>query len=87
MAWKQEHIKLNVGGCIYHTSRQTLLSVPDTIFAEAFHGNIEELKSESDGSIFIDRSGELFRYVLEFLRNPNEPIPASVRTPEFLREA
>ena len=53
---------------MFQTTRQTLLSVPGTIFDEAFQGDIEELKSPIDGSIFVDRSGELFKYILERLR-------------------
>ena len=69
--WKRNQVVLNVGGTIYHTSRQTLQSIPGTIFAEVLEGDIQELKSEKDGTIFIDRSGENFRYILDFLRNPD----------------
>ena len=83
---KRDMVKLNVGGVTYCTTSRTLLNIKGTIFEEAFSEDFEDLKCD-DGSIFIDRSGELFKYVLEYLRNPYLEIPPSVAsTPAFKEE-
>jgi len=63
-----EIIHLNVGGRLFSTSRQTLTQVQDTFFTGLLSGRIQTLKDEQ-GAIFIDRDPELFRLILNFLRN------------------
>lgn len=56
-----EIVTLNVGGCYYQTSKETL-EKKDTYFrALVEHTNCEEV-------IFVDRDPSLFRYVLNWLR-------------------
>jgi len=61
-------INLNVGGQRFSTSRQTLTGIPDTFFSALLSGRISSQKDET-GAIFIDRDPELFRVILNFLRN------------------
>eukprot|EP00092_Neocalanus_flemingeri_P020181 GFUD01021852.1.p1 GENE.GFUD01021852.1~~GFUD01021852.1.p1 ORF type:complete len:711 (-),score=193.62 GFUD01021852.1:199-2331(-) len=63
-----EIIHLNVGGRRFSTSRQTLTQVQDTFFTGLLSGRIQTLKDEQ-GAIFIDRDPELFRLILNYLRN------------------
>jgi len=57
-------IKLQVGSVIYHTTASTLLKYKDSYF----HGLLNPNFKLSDGDIlFIDRDGEVFKYVLEYL--------------------
>jgi len=63
-----EIINLNVGGRRFSTSRQTLTAVQDTFFTGLLSGRIQTLKDEQ-GAIFIDRDPELFRLILNYLRN------------------
>jgi hypothetical protein len=60
-------VDLNVGGALYSTTRTTLLR-HDSMLAAMFSGR-HELKRRADGRIFIDRDGELFKYVLQYLRD------------------
>jgi hypothetical protein len=60
-------VDLNVGGTLYSTTRTTLLR-QDSMLAAMFSGR-HELKRRADGRIFIDRDGELFKYVLQYLRD------------------
>lgn len=60
-------VKFNVGGKIYCSSKQTLLSIPDTFFTGLLSGRIETLKDDSN-AIFIDRDPKLFSTILNFLR-------------------
>eukprot|EP00794_Sanderia_malayensis_P010270 gene10270-11325_t len=61
-------VKLNVGGHVYKTSLLTLKSDPDSMLAHMFSGRYSLNKSE-DGEYFIDRDGDCFKYVLNYLRN------------------
>ena len=61
-------IILDVGGHKFATSRQTLTSIPDTYFASLFSGRFE-LAPDAEGAYFIDRDGEHFRHILNFLRD------------------
>jgi hypothetical protein len=60
-------VDLNVGGTLYSTTRTTLLR-HDSMLAAMFSGR-HELKRRADGRVFIDRDGELFKYVLQYLRD------------------
>jgi hypothetical protein len=60
-------IDLNVGGIHFHTSVQTLRRLPNTFFHAYFSGRYAQDVCD-DGSIFVDRNGEHFGYVLEYLR-------------------
>jgi hypothetical protein len=66
----EDHFKLNVGGVRYDTSRTTLTSVPESMLATMFGARLDMLRRDpEDGSIFIDRDGERFGLVLDFLRD------------------
>ncbi len=60
-------VDLNVGGTLYSTTRTALLR-DDSMLAAMFSGR-HELKRRADGRVFIDRDGELFKYVLQYLRD------------------
>lgn len=60
-------IGLNVGGMTFVTTTTTLM-VPDSYFASRLSGRIPS-GAEVDGAMFIDRDGEIFKYVLDYLRN------------------
>lgn len=62
-------IKLNVGGTIFETTRETLLFGP---YFEALLNN----KWKQNESIFIDRSPKLFEHVLCLLRDPHYNYPS-----------
>ena len=64
-------IELNVGGSVYTTLRKTLLSENGSLFHDLLVTNSIEFLKDSNGRIFIDRDGNLFKYVLDYLRNKN----------------
>uniref|UniRef100_A0A0B7AH64 DUSP domain-containing protein n=1 Tax=Arion vulgaris TaxID=1028688 RepID=A0A0B7AH64_9EUPU len=64
----ESRIKLDIGGNQFTTSVLTLTRDPNSMLAAMFSGR-HELKTESDGSYFIDRDGTHFRYVLNYLRD------------------
>jgi hypothetical protein len=59
---------LDVGGYKYKTTISTLTKFPHTYFNGLFSGKYP-IHKQQDGSIFIDRDGKHFRYLLNFLRN------------------
>jgi N-acetylneuraminic acid mutarotase len=66
---KQEGcVELNIGGYRFQTSVQTLRRVPHTFFDAYFSGRYAQDVCR-DGSIFVDRDGEHFGHVLEYMRD------------------
>jgi hypothetical protein len=61
-------VELNIGGHRFETSVQTLRRVPHTFFDAYFSGRYAQDVCV-DGSIFVDRDGEHFGHVLEYLRD------------------
>ena len=57
-----------MGGVTFTTSTSTLTRDQDSMLAAMFSGR-HQLKYEDDGTIFIDRDGTHFRYILNFLRD------------------
>jgi N-acetylneuraminic acid mutarotase len=65
---QEGHVVLNIGGYRYETSVQTLRRVPHTFFDAYFSGRYAQDVC-NDGSIFVDRDGEHFGHVLEYMRD------------------
>jgi hypothetical protein len=65
---QEGRVALDIGGYRYTTPVQTLRRLPHTFFDAYFSGRYAMDRCK-DGSIFIDRDGEHFRQVLEYLRD------------------
>lgn len=64
----QDHrVELDVGGQRFATSLATLRSKPGNMLDAMFSGR-HYIGEEEDGSVFLDRDGSLFGYILEYLR-------------------
>ncbi|KAF2121593.1 hypothetical protein BDV96DRAFT_640977 [Lophiotrema nucula] len=63
-------IKLNVGDTIFHTKRSTLEQSP---WFQSFLSSRWETCTDwqEDGSLFIDRDAEAFKYLLNYMRHPH----------------
>ncbi|XP_071485391.1 BTB/POZ domain-containing protein KCTD8-like [Diadema antillarum] len=70
-------VELNVGGQSYTTALSTLTKDRDSLLAELFTGRSESglLHRDSRGRYFIDRDGQLFRYILDYLRTHKLLLP------------
>lgn len=62
---KNKIIKFDIGGEIFHTKLETILSIKDTLFYRLLLSN----KLDIDKCIFIDRDPNYFNYILSFIRN------------------
>ncbi|KAK6169796.1 hypothetical protein SNE40_020780 [Patella caerulea] len=78
-------VKLDVGGHVYTTSMLTLTRDQDSMLAAMFSGR-HPIKTEADGTVFIDRDGTHFRYILNFLRDGGLNAEALPRNKQTLRE-
>lgn len=67
-----KQIKLDVGGYKFSTTLTTLTSDPDSMLAAMFSGRFPVEKNE-DGCVFIDRDGQYFHHILNWLRNGTLP--------------
>ena len=61
-------VTLDVGGTKYRTTLSTLTKYPDSMLGAMFSGR-HDLPQQEDGSYFIDRDGEAFKYILMYLRD------------------
>jgi hypothetical protein len=67
-ALDEVRVLLNVGGVRFESSRATLTRVPDSMLGLMFGRCDQMLQVDPvDGSIFIDRDGDRFRLILDFL--------------------
>ncbi|EFA75352.1 hypothetical protein PPL_11429 [Heterostelium album PN500] len=80
-------ITLNVGGMKFQTSKSTLTKIPGSYFDAMLSGqiDIQSVSGKPNNTFFIDRDGTHFRYILNFLRDGDTPIPDSVK-PEVSKE-
>ena len=62
-------VTLDVGGTKYRTTLSTLTKYTDSMLGAMFSGR-HDLPQQEDGSYFIDRDGEVFKYILMYLRDP-----------------
>jgi len=65
LANQAEHVKLNIGGVYYQTSKSTLVRLP---YFKAMLGGGFENETDAEGFFFVDRNGEHFVHILSYLR-------------------
>lgn len=70
-------VKLNVGGRKFDTTEATLGCRGDNFLTSLVTSQIPSIRDDS-GRYFIDRSGNLFEIILEFLRSSTLQIPPNV---------
>lgn len=63
-------VRLDVGGKLYRVSKALLETYPDSMLARLVSDTWNENNMEEDDNIiFIDRDGDRFRFVLDYLRD------------------
>ncbi|KXJ28532.1 uncharacterized protein LOC110238831 [Exaiptasia diaphana] len=80
-----EIVRLNVGGTVFQTSRNTLVFDANSRFYEMFS---DDQTLENREEVFIDRDGTHFRYILNYLRTGLVTLPRDANAlQELLIEA
>lgn len=74
-------IRINVGGQFYEVSRSLIEQHEDTMLARLVS---DTWLADPDATIFIDRDGERFKYVLDYLRYGKVSLPFTVPREMFL---
>lgn len=75
-------MRLNIGGQVFDTSIATMTKDPHSLLAKlALHD-----LSERSRTIFIDRDGTHFRYILNFLRDGRCVLPCKQQHLQELRQ-
>jgi len=85
----QQHpkvVRLNVGGNRYELSRDLLMEDEKTMLAKLVSDTWLKNKDDPDLEVFIDRDGETFRHVLQYLRHKQITLPKEVSKDSFLKE-
>jgi len=87
-------VRFNVGGTVYEVSRSLLEQFPDTMLSRMVSetwldcsqgGDNDDQKKESP--IFVDRDGDRFRYVLDYMRDGQKvTLPVTVPKQGFLKD-
>ena len=85
---KEPRVKLNVGGITYETYESVLSRDPDSMLAALCRDDspLKDEQKDTEGVVFIDRSGNLFRHILNFLRDGVLPIN-NITLKDLYREA
>jgi hypothetical protein len=76
-------IKFNVGGRPFEVSRVLIDHKPDTLLAKMIS---ETWEKDPEKPLFIDRDGDLFAYVLNYLRYGSIELPNTIPQSMFKRE-
>ncbi|XP_060809895.1 BTB/POZ domain-containing protein Tiwaz [Amyelois transitella] len=77
-------VHIDVGGTIYTSSLETLTAYPDSRLGKMFNGTIPIVLDTLKQHYFIDRDGEMFRHILNFLRNKKLLLPQDFKQVELL---
>ncbi|XP_074648381.1 BTB/POZ domain-containing protein KCTD6-like [Tubulanus polymorphus] len=79
-----EVIVLNVGGVQYTTTLSTLSKYPHSMLGVMFSGQFGSASVDGQGNYFIDRDGETFKHVLNFLRTSQLCLPQGFKDWDLL---
>ena len=91
MGQTSEIIQVNIGGSPFTRAIKTLCREPDSLFPQIFSEDLPERYSSvivkfPDGTIFIDRDGEIFIYILDYLRTGKLILPDNFKETARFRE-
>lgn len=68
-------VRVDVGGCVYTTSLETLTKFADSRLSKMFNGSLPVVMDAAKQQYFIDRDGKSFRYILNFMRTNRLVLP------------
>ncbi len=68
-------VHIDVGGCIYTSSLETLTKFPESRISKMFNGTIPIVLDTLKQHYFIDRDGKTFRHILNYMRTNRLVLP------------
>lgn len=76
---KSATVRFDVGGTVYRVSRSLLDLFPDTMLSRMVSETWQDCSQGGDDQkeeppIFLDRNGDRFQYVLDYMRDDQNPI-------------
>jgi hypothetical protein len=77
-------VHIDVGGCIYTSSLETLTKFPESRITKMFNGTIPIVLDTLKQHYFIDRDGKTFRHVLNYMRTNRLALPENFNQYESL---
>lgn len=82
---KSSTVTFDVGGTIHRVSRTTLMRFPDTMLyvSASERWNKEDCTTDA---IYIDRNGERFQYILDYMRDNEVNLPSCLSKDAILNE-
>lgn len=84
-------VTFDVGGTHqYKVSRTLLDQYPSSMLAkicsETWQQGATTTENQGEGTIFIDRNGERFQYVLDFMRDASVELPTTIPRAQFIKD-
>lgn len=79
-------VHIDVGGKIYTSSLDTLTRFPESRLSRMFSGGIPIVLDTLKQHYFIDRDGEMFRHILNYMRTGRPIIPDNFSQVDLLLE-
>jgi BTB/POZ domain len=76
-------VQYNVGGKMYEVSQSLIDQYPNTILSLA---NSKPERTNKNTPIFIDRNGERFQYVLDYMRDGSVQLPMTISKESLLKD-
>lgn len=75
----EEHpiLKLNIGGKRFDVARSTFVNASESIFPRMFGGSLPPANLDDNGRFYIDRNPDMFRYIIQWLREGACDLPES----------
>jgi BTB/POZ domain len=75
-------VKFNVGGKIFEVKQELLKKFPDTMMLRA----VAEMSDMRNEPIFINRNGDRFVYVLDYMRDGKAHLPITISKCAFISD-
>lgn len=75
-------IRLNIGGQVFVTSKETLTNERDSFFDAMLRSG--RFQPDEEGEYFVDRNPRLFAHLLDYLRTRRSPDPTLLADPDFI---
>ncbi|KAL3917193.1 MAG: hypothetical protein SGILL_004827, partial [Bacillariaceae sp.] len=73
----ESNVRFNVGGRVYEVARSTVEQYPDTMLARMIDTTWKHEHYKPGDMIYIDRNGNRFQYVLDYMRDGTVHLPVT----------